>query len=135
MKKIFSLLALLMFVCSGVWAAVTPFSESYSSSSTTDGWTSATGGRFTPTILEESGNYFLSVEQGTRNNNGTTVTGTILSGKAAAGDDFTLTFDMRLSCSTNQTATEFKILDAAGSGNILSLKETNKWVTTWTVNG
>ena len=135
MKKIFSLLGLLVFVCSGAWAALTPYSESYSSASTTDGWKSATGGRFTPAILEESGNYFLSVEQGTRNNNGTTVTGTILSGKAAAGDDFTLTFDMRLSCSTNQTATEFKILDAAGSGNILSLKETNKWVTTWTVNG
>ena len=135
MKKIFSLLTLLVLVCSGAWADVTPFSESYSSGSTTDGWTSATGGRFTPAILEESGNYFMSVDQGTRNNNGTTVTGTILSGKVAAGDDFTLTFDMRLSSSSNQTATEFKILDATNSANILSLKETGTWATTWIVNG
>ena len=135
MKKIFSLLTLLVLVCSGAWADVTPFSESYSSGSTTDGWTSATGGRFTPAILEESGNYFMSVDQSTRNNNGTTVTGTILSGKVAAGDDFTLTFDMRLSSSSNQTATEFKILDAANSANILSLKETGTWATTWIVNG
>ena len=77
----------------------------------------------------------MSVTQGERNNNGCTVTGNVISGKAAAGDDFTLTFDMRLSSSTNQTNTEFIIKDAANSANILSLKETGTWATTWTLNG
>jgi hypothetical protein len=77
----------------------------------------------------------MSVDQSQRNNNGTTVTGTILQSLAAAGTDFTLEFDMRLSSSTNQTATEFKILDEANSGIMLSLKETGTWATTWFLNG
>ena len=119
---------------SGAWGALTPFSESYSSYSETTGWTTGTGGRFTPSILSEGDNYFLSVDQTSRNNNGAIVTGTILSGKAAAGDNFTLTFDMRLSSSSDQTATEFIIYDASGQ-KLFSLKETGKWVTTWYLNG
>ena len=124
-------------LCAGTsaWAAVTPFSESYSSTSTATGWSTSTSGRFTPTILNESDNYFLSVAQTERNNNGATVTGTVISGKAAAGDNYTLTFDMRLSSSSDQTNTEFKINDAANTAVIFSLKETTKWTTTWTVNG
>ncbi len=125
----------LMLGSANAWGEVTPFSESYSSTSTTTGWSTGNSGRFDPVILNESDNYFLSVNQGNRNNNGTTVTGTVISGKAKAGDDFTITFDMRLSSSSNQTNTEFQIRDASNSGNIISLKETGTWATTWTING
>ena len=36
---------------SGAWADVTPFSESYSSTSATTGWSTGTAGRFNPAIL------------------------------------------------------------------------------------
>ena len=131
----FLVAALLGVGTTSAWAEVTPFSESYSSTSVTTGWTTGTSGRFTPAILNDDDNYYLSVDQSSRNNNGATVTGTILSGKAAAGDDFTLIFDLRLVSSNNQTNTELKFLDAANSGVIFSLKETNKSVTTWKING
>ena len=134
LKSMLTAFALMMCTASA-WADVTPFSESYSASSTTDGWKTSTAGRYDPVILSENGDYFLSVDQSARQNNGATVTGTIISGKAAAGDDFTITFDMKLSSSSNQTATEFKILDASNSAAILSLKETGTWATTWTLNG
>ena len=113
------------------------YTQDYEGDVTADGlgWKTGTSGRFNPTILEESTNHFLTVDQSTRNNNGATVTGTELSGKVTAGTDFTLIFDMRLSSSNNQTNTEFIIKDAANSGNLLSLKETGTWATTWTLNG
>ena len=135
MKKIFSLLGLLICVMSA-WGTLTPVSISYSSTSTTDGWSTGTGGRFVPAILNnDADGYFLSVDQGSRNNNGATVTGNVISGKAEAGDDFTVTFDLRISSSNNQTSTEFKILDATNGANIFSLKETGTWATTWIING
>ncbi len=135
MKKIFSLLGLLICVMSA-WGTLTPVSISYSSTSTTDGWSTSTGGRFDPAILNnDADGYFLSVNQGSRNNNGATVTGNVISGKAEAGDDFTVTFDLRISSSSNQTSTEFKILDATNGANIFSLKETGTWATTWIING
>lgn len=135
LKTLLVAVALLLGGVNSLWADVTPFSESYSSSSTTTGWTTGTSGRFTPAILNDDDNYYLSVDQSSRNNNGATVTGTIINGKAAAGDDFTLIFDLRLVSSNNQTNTELKFLDAGNSGVIFSLKETNKNVTTWKVNG
>ena len=118
-------------------ADVTPFSESYSSTSTTTGWKTATTSRFTPVILSEGDNYFLSVKQNERNNNGTTVTGTIFSGKAAAGDDFTLMFDMRFGCCNGQATqgSGIVIKDAAGSGSIFSLTPTKDNTTEWYING
>ena len=114
---------------------LTFFKEEYSSTSTTDGWASATGGRFTPTILSEGDNYFMTVAQGERNNNGTTVTSTVLQDKIAAGKDFTLAFDMRLSSSTNQTPVSLTIGDTANTGVMFSLTATGTWATTWKVNG
>lgn len=131
------LVGLLALGATSVWAD-TYYSESYSSSSTTEGWSAATNGRFTPVILSEDDNYFLSVTQDQRNNNGTTVTGTVVNGKVDAGTDFTMTFDLRLS-NTNggtkgQTPVEFKILDAASSGIIFSLTAKALDVTTWIIN-
>lgn len=123
-----------LLVGANAWAD-TYYSQDYEASGVTADWTTATSGRFTPVIMEESGNHFLSVDQSTRNNNGTTITSTSTEGKVAAGSDFTMTFDMRLSSSSNQTATEFIIYDAANSGVMLSLKETGTWATTWTLNG
>ncbi|MBR1557733.1 MAG: hypothetical protein IJ647_08250 [Prevotella sp.] len=119
------------------WADVTPFSESYSSTSNTNGWTTGTAGRYTPAILNDGDNYFLSVDQSStsRNNNGAIVTGSVISGKAVAGDDFTLTFDLRLgNCVSDQTPVQFDIMDASNSSAILSLKATAVNVTTWSVN-
>jgi len=91
--------------------------------------------------LNDGDNYFLSVDQSTtsRNNNGATVTGTVISGKAAGGDNFTLIFDVRLGSHSNDNDanrhTIFKINDAANSGIIFSLTDTGKDATSWTVNG
>jgi len=52
------------------WADVTPFSESYSSTSNTNGWTTGTTGRYTPAILNDGDNYFLSVDQSTTRRKG-----------------------------------------------------------------
>ena len=135
LTKTLFVVTLLCIGATNAWGEVTPFSESYSSTSTTTGWSTSTGGRFDPAILNESDNYFLSVVQANRNNNGATVTGNIISGKAAAGDDFTITFDLRVSSSTNQSPTSFTIKDAAGSGTFFSLTATGTWATTWTING
>ncbi|MBQ9362330.1 MAG: hypothetical protein IJT97_02805 [Bacteroidaceae bacterium] len=98
-------------------------------------WTTATGGRFTPVILEEDGNKYLSVDQDSRNNNGTTITSTETEGKVAAGEDFTMSFRVKLGASNNQTATAFNIYDAANSAAILSFAEGAAWATAWTING
>jgi len=119
----------------GAWAAVTPFSEPYTSTSTTTGWSTSVGGRYDPVILNESDNYFLSVTQTARHNNGCIVTGNILSGKAAAGDDFTLMFDFRITTSNDQNPVEFNIYDAANSEKIFSLVNTGKNSADWKING
>ena len=139
----------LIVLSSAVWAEVVPFKESYSAESTTDGWTSSVQGdnpRFTPMIYNEadlqqgaSDNYFLSVNQSERNNNGCVVTGTVLSGKASAGNDFTLEFDMKLCNSGNNTSSQspvsLQIKDADNNQDIFSLSAQKKYVTTWNVNG
>ncbi len=98
-------------------------------------WTTATGGRYTPVILEEEGNKYLSVTDGERNNNGTTITSTETEGKVAAGEDFTMTFRVKLGASNDQTATAFNIFDAANSSFILNLAEVTANATAWTING
>ena len=125
--------------CDYTWTGVTPFSESYTSTSETTGWSTKNSGRYDPAILSEgedpSTNYYMSVNQGQRDNNGTTVTGTILNGKAIAGADFTLTFDLRLVSSNDQWPTSFTIKDAANSGTIFSLSAMYKNETKWQLNG
>ncbi|MBR1465290.1 MAG: hypothetical protein IJ607_02895 [Bacteroidaceae bacterium] len=132
-KNYFMLLLMTVMMAVGggkAWGQTTYYSEDFSSQST-DGWKTGTGGRFTPTILEENGNYYLSVAQGERNNNGATVTGTALAGKVAAGTDFTMTFDMKLSSSTNQSPVSLVINDAANSDKVFSLTATGTWTSTW----
>ena len=138
MKTFTTIKTLLVGLCTmgamSAWAD-TYYSEPYSSSSTTDGWSTGTSGRFTPVILSENDNYFLSVNQDERNNNGAKVTGTVVNGKVTAGNDFTMTFDMKLSNSNNQTPVVLEIKDAANSGIIFSLTATGTSSTTWKING
>ena len=116
--------AVLAVTATDMRAEVTPFSESYSSESTTDGWTTSVEGRYTPVVLSENGDYFLTFNQSQRST-GTMITGTILNGKAAAGDNFTLTFDMRLGSSGGgqyaQYPTSVSFMDAANVGVVFSL--------------
>ena len=145
------MMLLMAMLSTTVRAEVVPFTENYSAESTTEGWTSSVQGdnpRFTPIIYNEAellpgrgldNNYFLSVNQSERNNNGCIVTGTILSGKAAAGDDFTLEFDMKLCNSNNnrssQSPVSLQIKDANNEKDIFSLSAPEKYVSTWNVNG
>ena len=98
-------------------------------------WTTKNGGRYDPVILEEDGNKYLSVDQGTRNNNGTTISSTETEGKVAAGEDFTFIARVKLGASNNQTATAFNIYDAGNAQTILSLAEVTANATAWTING
>ena len=141
------IMLLMAMLSTTVWAEVVPFTENYSEKSTTAGWTSSVSGRFTPIIYNEAelapgggfeNNYFLSVNQKERSNNGCIVTGSILSGKAAAGDDFVLEFDMMLSNSSNnsnsQSPVSLQIKDAANQGDIFSLSAPKKYDPVWNVN-
>ena len=131
------LLLLMMAGGSGAWADDAHYLDKieYGSTSTTDGWSTSVAGRFTPVILNEGDNYFLSVTQDQRNNNGCVVTGTTLAGQVAAGCGFILTFDLRISSSTNQWPTSFEIRDVENSSTMFSLTATGTSVTTWKLNG
>ena len=121
---LFYLLAVMVAVPTTAWAHVTPFSENYNSESTTDGWMTSREGYYTPAILSENGDYFLSVKQDERSYNSRTITGTILSGKAKEDDNFTLSFDMRLGSSGSSGAqypTSVSFMDAANSGVVFSM--------------
>jgi hypothetical protein len=124
-------LALLLTAVGGAWAQ-TPtiyFQQDYATE--TVDWSTATAGRFTP-IVE---NGYLTVTQSQRNNNGTTLTCTATQGKVDAGKDFTMTFNVKLGASTNQTATAFNIYDAANSAPILSFAEGEIYAKAWKING
>ena len=96
-------------------------------------WTTGTGDRYTPVVLEESGNRYLSVNQEQRNNNGTTLTSNNLG--MVAGSSYQMTFDLKLGSSNDQSPTSFTVYDAESTGTIFSLTATGKSVDTWYVNG
>ena len=118
---------------------ITYYRQDYEGDGVIVDWTTATAGRFTPVLLTETVNEkvntYLSVDQGARQNNGTTLKSKSLVGKVASGTDFTMTFDMKISSSTDQTPTSFTIYDAANSSAVFSLTATGAWATSWIVNG
>ncbi|UKK47967.1 hypothetical protein L6475_12265 [Prevotella sp. E9-3] len=131
-----ALLALMVLVGGNAWAqATTYFSQDYEADGATADWTTGTAGRFTPVILEDDGNHYLSVDQGTRQNNGCVLTSTSLQDKVAAGTDFTMTFDVKIGSSNNQSPVEFNIYDAANSAKILGLVATGVNATEYIING
>ncbi len=125
----------MVLVGGSAWAQTIFFSQDYEADGATADWIAATNGRFTPVILEEDGNHFLTVDQVSRNNNGTTLTSTSLQNMVEAGTDFTMIFDMKIGSSTNQAPVEFNIYDVANSAKILGLVATGANATTYIVNG
>ena len=116
------------------WADVTPVNQDYS-----DGvadWTSGSTGRYT---VDMNVGGYLTVNAVGSGNNGTTITGTTVKDKAAAGDDFatsddfTMIFDLQLTGGNNQ-ASSFLINDKANSKAMLSLAQINANSTTWKIN-
>ena len=123
-------LALLLTAVTGAWAqAPTIYFQQDYTTETVD-WSTGTGGRYTP-IIEDG---YLTVTQNQRQNNGTTLTSTATQGKVDAGKDFTMTFNVKLGASTNQSATAFNIYDAANSAPILSFAEGSVNATAWKIN-
>ena len=130
-------------VGASAWADVTPVSQDYSDA--TADWTSGNTSRYT--VDMNDGGYLTVNYVVSDGNNGTTITGTTVNGKAAAGDDFessddfTMIFDLQLTGGNNQ-ASYFHINDAANAGgneaetgHILTLKQTAANGTTWKING
>lgn len=113
------------------WADVTPFSQDYESDGVGADWTSGNTGRYTVSIEEADGNHYLAINAVGNGDNGTTITGSSVSGKAGAGDDFTMTFDLKIDAGTNNANTKFAI--AAGS-DLFSLHATSANATTWKIN-
>ena len=123
-------LALLLTAVGGAWAqAPTIYFQQDYSSETVD-WSTGTSGRFTPIVQDG----YLTVTQDQRQNNGTTLTCTATQGKVDAGKDFTMSFNVKLGASTNQSATAFNIYDAANSAPILSFAEGSVGATAWKIN-
>lgn len=104
-------------------------------------WVTKTGGRYTPTRMETPagdkaylGNYYMAVAQDQRNNNGATLENTAINGSARAGEDFTLSFDMKIGKATQnandgQPDAKFTIFDEANQ-ELFSLTDkrgTNDW--------
>ena len=101
-------------------------------------WTTGTSGRYTPVILEEGGNHYLSVKQNERNNNGTTLSSTSLG--VPAGTSFLMTFDLKVSSRGNdnnpsqQADTKFTLYDASNAEAVFSLTANGYQSTAWKIN-
>ena len=145
MKKIFSLLALLVFMLNA-WGTLTPVNEDFSSGTT--GWTSGNTGRYTVDEGDLDGNKYVAVNSVGNGSNGALITGTTVNGSVTAGtdfassDDFTMIFDMFINGGNNQ-ATWFCINDASNNNggdetagtHMLSLHQSAANSTTWEING
>lgn len=118
-----------------VGSVCTQAQETFYSNDYEDGnvqWVTGTGGRFTPVIMDDDTKY-MSVDQSTRINNGTTLTSSETVGKVAAGNNFTFICRVKLGASNNQNATAFNIYDANNT-KLLSIAEKSTNATDWTIN-
>ncbi len=106
------------------------------SSASVSNWSTSVSGRYTPIISTSDGNRYMTVTQNERNNNGCTVTGTLLNGSVSAGNDFTLVFDIKLAAAKDRDTdiTTFTINDAANSASILKFTASETGSTTWKIN-
>ena len=111
------------------------FEESYMFNTAT-GWTTSTSGRYDPIIAEADGDFYMTVNQESRNNNGATLTGSQLKNKVDAGNDFTLLFDIQLAAAKDRESdiTTFTINDKANSAAILKFTASATGSTTWKIN-
>jgi len=108
------------------------YSSDYENTGGMTDWTTSTAGRYTPIIMEDGSNHYMGVNQDQRYNNGATLTNNSVSGSAVAGEDFTLTFDMKLGRSDrNQTPTKFTVFDATNATELFSLADQGSTDNTW----
>lgn len=127
-------LMILMMVVSGSAFAGVHFSQNYEAAGAVPDWTTSVSGRFTPIIVEEDGNHYLTVDQDQRANNGCILSSSSLIGKVPADvNELTMTFDLRLAPSNDQTPNEFTIADG-GTGFVLKLVNKGVNSTIWQIN-
>lgn len=131
--KTFIAAAAIVLGSTGAMAQETYYSNDYENQTIT--WTTSVSGRYTPVILTENDNNYLSVDADTRNNNGCILTSTETEGKVAANANFTFICKVKLGASNNQTTTEFGIYDATNVTKILSIAEGSTYATAWKING
>lgn len=110
----------------------TYYSQDYEKEGVSADWTTSTSGRYTPYLQTTSGNTYLTVQQGERQNNGCTLKNTSLS--LEAGTDFTMLFDIKLGSANNQTPTKFYIKDKAGA-DLFTIESSGTNTTKWIING
>lgn len=109
------------------------YAETYEKNGGTTGWSTSTGGRYTPVILSNGTDKYLSVKQDERNNNGTTVTGTAWSGAVDKNTDFTMTFDLLIDAASTATS-PLTFFDKDNSNAMLKLEATANDGQTWKIN-
>ena len=107
------------------------YSENYNSATEATGWSTNINGRFTPIILDS----YLTVDQSTRNNNGCVVKGEVFGNAVPADTDFTLSFDVKIGSSSQQTPVSLTFYDAANSAAMLSFTATGTWAKSYFING
>lgn len=102
-------------------------------------WTTSVDGRYTPVILTESTNHYLSVNQSQRadGSGGATISSTSLDGKVVAGQDFTISFDMKIG-NNNRSGTTvpptFTVFAANNSDAVFTMESTAANGTEWRLN-
>ncbi len=109
------------------------YAETYEKNGGTTGWTTSTGGRYTPAILSDGTNKYLSVKQNETYNNGATVTGTAWSGSVDKSTDFTMSFDLVIDAA-NQGTSPLTFFDKDNSKAMLKLQATANDGQTWKIN-
>lgn len=96
-------------------------------------WTTDHSGRFDPVIMNEGGNYYLSVNQSTRDQNQATLTNTTLNGSVPAGGAYTISFDMKIG-NGNTEVPSFTIKDASNTGDVFKISGASTSSTEWKIN-
>ena len=108
------------------------YGQDYEGTGVTADWTTSTGGRFTPIIMEEGGNHFMAGDPTQTYNNGATLTGPDLG--VSVGTEFVLSFDLRLANSNNNKP-EFYITDANGNKFFSLTPTSGNGDYPWIING
>ncbi len=109
------------------------YEQNYEATGVVADWTTSVNGRFTPTILTESGNHFMAGDPTQTYNNGAVLTGPNIN--VAADKTYVMSFDLRLRNSLNYSSEtpEFYITNAAGD-KFFSLKA-DYGTANWVLNG
>ena len=102
-------------------------------------WKTNVSGRYTPVIATDGSNHYLSVNQAQRadGEGGATLTSTTLNGRVDAGQDFTLSFDMKIGNNDRSGSSgppTLTVFAANNSDYIFKMYSTAKDNTEWKLN-